>query len=73
VGQLCGDFDFAQEALAPYGRRELRPQHLDGYEAVVPLVPREEDDRHPAATEFTLDRVTPGKGGLETGGQVGHA
>ena len=52
--------------------RELRMQDLQGHRSVVPDVPSEIDRRHPAATEFALEQVAVGQGGLQSIEVVGH-
>src|SRR5207245_1312500 len=72
VREAGGDLDLAQETVRAERCREFGPQDLDRDEATVLLVPGEVDRGHPAAAEFTLDRVPPGEGGLQGGQRVGH-
>ena len=67
VVKAGGDLDLAEEPFGTERRRELRVQHLDRNLPVVPQVGGEIDCGHPAAAEFTLDRVAPGEGCLQTG------
>ena len=67
MGELRGDLNLVQEPLGPERGRKLGFQNLDRDPAVVLQVLGEVDRGHPAAAEFTLDRVAPGEGGLQTG------
>ena len=61
MAQLGGNLDLAQESLGAEGSREFRPEHLDGYLAVVLDIPSQEHDRHATGTEFPLEFVLVGK------------
>jgi hypothetical protein len=69
---MSSDPNLLQEALASHGCGELGPQHLDGDRPVMLEVSPEIHRRYSAATEFTLDRVAPGEGGVQGGQRVGH-
>ena len=57
VLEIRGDSDLAQESLDAEHGAELRIEDLERDEAVVLEIAREEDRRHAAATDLTLDRV----------------
>ena len=61
------DLDLALEALGADVGGEMRMQDLDGDGAVVLEVVGEEDGRHAAAADFTLDAVAVGEGFLQPG------
>jgi hypothetical protein len=61
VLELRSELDLLEEALGAEHRRELRVQHLDGHEPVVPHVLREPHGGHPTAAELALQRVTVGQ------------
>ena len=63
--QLGGDLDFAQKAVGPQGRRQLRPQHLDRHFAEVLQILRQIDRGHAALTQLPLEAVVVGEGGGE--------
>ena len=65
-----GDGDLAEEPLGTERRGKLRAQHLDGDGPVVPLIMREIDRRHPAATELPIDAVPTSQGFGESHGRL---
>ena len=65
--------DLALEPLRAEARGQLGVEHLEGDEAVVLEVAGEEDGRHPAAPELSLDRVAVAQPFLELRAQVGHS
>ena len=70
--EASDDPDFLKEPLAAEHPGDVGSQHLQGDVAVVLRISREVDDRHRSATEFPLDRVPVGEGGLQVGELVGH-
>jgi hypothetical protein len=52
-----GDFDLVQKAARTDGMAQFRLQDLEGYLPPMPQVLGEVDDRHAAATKFSLDAV----------------
>ncbi len=63
MGKRGGDPDLAQEAIRPEGRRQLRPQDLDGHSALVPEVLGQVDRRHSPAAYLAQDVVARGQRG----------
>ena len=61
-----------EEPLGPEDGSEFGPQYLHGDLAVVLQVLDEVDRRHAASTDFTLDGVPIGQGGLEAVEGVRH-
>ncbi len=68
--EMRRDLDLTEESLGTYGRCKLRAQHLERDGAVVLQVAGEIDRGHPAAPEFTPDRVTAGEGSSKALGQT---
>ena len=64
--------DFPEEALRAE-RRQLGTKQLEGDVTLMPEVARQVDPRHAAVTQFPLDVVSVGQGGLESrGGDIGQ-
>ena len=57
-----GDLDLSQEALRPEHRRQLGPQHFDGYPPVMLEIFGEVDRRHPSVAGLSHDAVARGQG-----------
>ena len=70
--QARDDLDFAQKPFAAKDGGQLGPQHLHRYLAMVLQVLGKVDGGHAAGSEFILDGVAVGEGGLETVKKVGH-
>jgi hypothetical protein len=63
--QPGGGFDLAEKPLRAECDRKLGSENFDGDEATVLQVLGEVDNRHPAAAEFALDRVSVAEGCME--------
>jgi hypothetical protein len=59
MGEARGDLDLAREPLGAERRAQLHVQDLDSYPAIMTLVPRLVDRRHPPATNNALEDVSP--------------
>jgi hypothetical protein len=59
--------DLGEKPLATHRRRDLRVKDLDRDTPVVPEIVGEVDRSHPARADLTLEAVTTGKSGYETG------
>jgi len=70
--QLCRSLDLAQEPLGAQRRAEVRMQHLDGHITLVLEIVREVHGGHAALPKFTVSAVAVGKGGGETGDDIGR-
>ena len=57
MGEARGDLDLTQESTGPQGDGEIFPEHLEGHQALVPKVFREEDRSHTPPPQFALDGV----------------
>jgi hypothetical protein len=68
-----GDLDFSVEAIGADGRRQLRPQHLDGDLPVVPQIVAQKHLGEPATADLALDRIAAVKRGLEAVTELVHA
>ena len=64
--------DLSQEALCAERLAELRLEHLQRDDSVVPLVAGLVHHRHPAASDLPLDGVASVEGGAEAFELVGH-
>lgn len=73
MGELGGDLDLAEEAIAAKGNGQLRAQDLERDAALELAVLGEVDHGHPPTPELALDLVAIGEGGLELSEQIGHA
>ncbi len=72
VLELCGDFDFTQEAIGTQGSGQLWLEYFDCDIPVVLDVTGEVDCCHATGAEFLFDLVLVGEGGGEAGLDVGH-
>ena len=70
--QLRRDLDLLQKPVWSEHRREVGPEDLDGYLAVMADVSSEVDSRHPTTTDLPLDCIAGGEGGLQAVDLVGH-
>src|SRR5262249_35151778 len=73
VVELSDGVDLGQEALGAQDSGQVRPEDLDGDAAVMLEIVGEIDSCHPTATDVPLDRVAPGKGGLQGGELLHHS
>jgi hypothetical protein len=73
VIELCGDPDFAEEALRAERGSEIGWEDLNGYSAAMLPVCREIDRTHPAPAELALDRVATPERRRDAGMGIGQA
>jgi len=62
VGELGGDLDLAEEAVAAEGRGQLEAQNLQRHGAAELEISGEIDGGHPARAELALDGVAVDEG-----------
>jgi hypothetical protein len=72
VREVHRDLDLAAEPLRPNHGREIGVEHLQRDISAVFEVSREEDGRHPTATELALDRIHITESDLKPGDEIGH-
>ncbi len=63
--QVGRNADFAQETLGANQGSEFRLQHLECYPAVVTVIAREIDGRHPAGSDLALNGVAAKEAGVQ--------
>ena len=72
VLQPCGELDLAEEPGYAGGAAQLRPDDLDRHRPAVSQVLREEDRRHAARADLTLERVALAERGRQASEGIGH-
>ena len=72
MGEPGGDLDLLEKPIRPDCRREVGPEHLDGYRPIVLCVFGKVDRGHPPATDFADECVAVFETGDQTGRDVVH-